>query len=314
MLPRGVSRELPGSPTATHKQSHQPLAAAQDTEQILDRSWTTSTIQEHLSPRCCSGHKTVVLHLHLPPGFDRNSSQFRLVSSLSETPKTCAPTMAPSYTPSRSMPPNSENILARLLLAIIHQMNLRDVDWDKVARDPVLIEPIPNGHAARMRFARYRNSVTAAVSAKRNRVGPRHEIRRAPRADKRDPICVLKPDPEQSPSKPMLDMEAIHNSPPFYQFHGPSAPPQASIDANDDKLCSRLLTPCSDDMPWSTPVHTQATRAPPLSAANNSLVPEAHDKIHLMQQTSLSPQFPLPDTIAWAHLSQDWTSKFYESQ
>ncbi|PHH65169.1 hypothetical protein CDD81_3300 [Ophiocordyceps australis] len=334
MLPRGVSRELPGSSTATHYQSQQPLAAAQDTEQILDRSLTTSTRQEHLSPRSRAGPKTVVLHLHMPPGFDRNSSQFHLISSLTETPKPCAPTVPPSYSSlSRSMPPNSENILARLLLAIIHQMNLREIDWDKVACDPVLLEPISNGHAARMRFARYRTSVSASLSAaKRNRVGPRHGIRRALRADDKDSI-VFKPDPDQSPSKPMLDMELIHNSPPFYQFHGPSAPPQAPLDANDDQLCSRLLTPCSDDMQWSTPVHTQARRVP-LSAANNPLVP---GNIHLMQQSSLSPQFPVPDTIispesdpspaaatneeadlnnaqAWAHLSQDWTSKFYEVQ
>ncbi|OAA64400.1 hypothetical protein SPI_03047 [Niveomyces insectorum RCEF 264] len=49
--------------------------------------------------------------------------------------------------------------MARLLYAVLKQKSLKDIDWNKVARDPVLLEEISNGHAARMRYARFRAAV-----------------------------------------------------------------------------------------------------------------------------------------------------------
>ncbi|RCI16214.1 hypothetical protein L249_2372, partial [Ophiocordyceps polyrhachis-furcata BCC 54312] len=63
------------------------------------------------------------------------------------------------------MAPNDKNEMARLLYAIIKQLNLTKVsfqlliNWDQVARDPVLLQPISNGHAARMRYFRFKETM-----------------------------------------------------------------------------------------------------------------------------------------------------------
>ncbi|KAK2677452.1 hypothetical protein RAB80_006192 [Fusarium oxysporum f. sp. vasinfectum] len=76
------------------------------------------------------------------------------------------------------MAPNSENAMARFLLAILNQKNLKDIDWNQVASDPVLIEPITNGHAARMRFARFKTTVLGTQPQKRTRpAGPADKSR-----------------------------------------------------------------------------------------------------------------------------------------
>lgn len=75
---------------------------------------------------------------------------------------------------------NSDSAIGRLLLAIVNQMNTRDVsllsyiplpglgrlsyqykiDWDEVRSSPILIgPPPPSSHAANMRFVRFRDSV-----------------------------------------------------------------------------------------------------------------------------------------------------------
>lgn len=57
------------------------------------------------------------------------------------------------------MVPYQENDTALFLYAILKQVKVRDVDWSAVAQDPILLRPIPNGHAARMRYLRFRNSL-----------------------------------------------------------------------------------------------------------------------------------------------------------
>src|SRR6478735_5402482 len=52
------------------------------------------------------------------------------------------------------------------------------IDWNQVASDPVLIEPITNGHAARMRFARFKTTVLGTQPQKRTRpAGPADKSR-----------------------------------------------------------------------------------------------------------------------------------------
>ncbi|GAB1319502.1 hypothetical protein MFIFM68171_09712 [Madurella fahalii] len=49
--------------------------------------------------------------------------------------------------------------MARFLLAIIVQMDPKDVKWEDVARSPILDEKITSGHAARMRYSRFRKAI-----------------------------------------------------------------------------------------------------------------------------------------------------------
>ncbi|EPE07457.1 hypothetical protein F503_08108 [Ophiostoma piceae UAMH 11346] len=62
---------------------------------------------------------------------------------------------------------NPDKAIARLLYAMLKQKSLKDIDWNQVASDPVLLEGISNGHAARMRYSRFRNAVENSKSAKR---------------------------------------------------------------------------------------------------------------------------------------------------
>ncbi|CAG8952097.1 hypothetical protein HYFRA_00000835 [Hymenoscyphus fraxineus] len=70
----------------------------------------------------------------------------------------------------------NETAINRLLYAILSQKCLKDIDWNKVANDPVLKKEITNGHAARMRYSRFKKQMegTSGVSRKpRNPNSPR---------------------------------------------------------------------------------------------------------------------------------------------
>ncbi|CAK7197731.1 hypothetical protein SEUCBS139899_000379 [Sporothrix eucalyptigena] len=54
---------------------------------------------------------------------------------------------------------NPDKAIARLLYAMLKQKSLKDIDWNQVACDPALLEEISNGHAARMRYSRFRTAV-----------------------------------------------------------------------------------------------------------------------------------------------------------
>ncbi|ERS95041.1 hypothetical protein HMPREF1624_08530 [Sporothrix schenckii ATCC 58251] len=61
---------------------------------------------------------------------------------------------------------NPDKAIARLLYAMLKQKSLKDIDWNQVAADPALLERISNGHAARMRYSRFRQSIDSQVAKK----------------------------------------------------------------------------------------------------------------------------------------------------
>ncbi|KAG9240338.1 hypothetical protein BJ878DRAFT_389608, partial [Calycina marina] len=70
----------------------------------------------------------------------------------------------------------NDQSMVRLLYAILSQKCLKDIDWNQIARDPVLSLEITNGHAARMRYSRFKKQMegTAGVTKKqRNPASPR---------------------------------------------------------------------------------------------------------------------------------------------
>ncbi|KAG4427414.1 hypothetical protein IFR05_017103, partial [Cadophora sp. M221] len=56
----------------------------------------------------------------------------------------------------------NDNATIRLLYAILSQKCLKDIDWPAVANNPILNQEITNGHAARMRYARFKKQMDAA--------------------------------------------------------------------------------------------------------------------------------------------------------
>ncbi|KAH6891132.1 hypothetical protein B0T10DRAFT_303682 [Thelonectria olida] len=152
------------------------------------------------------------------------------------------------------MTPNSENAMARFLLAILNQKNLKDIDWEQVAQDPVLMQPITNGHAARMRFARFRKTISGDEPKKRNRTADNSRVTKSkkPTQKKRDSLESL----TKSDSGISLASLAMHQASPQIKQenqHGylaqfsPASTTSPYLTDNRDDINPRFLTPCSDD-------------------------------------------------------------------
>ncbi|KAF7956905.1 hypothetical protein EAE96_004229 [Botrytis aclada] len=59
----------------------------------------------------------------------------------------------------------NDGAINRLLYAMLSQKCLKDIDWNKVAHDPILSQEITNGHAARMRYSRFKKQMDNAASS-----------------------------------------------------------------------------------------------------------------------------------------------------
>ncbi|KAB5585791.1 hypothetical protein GE09DRAFT_38492 [Coniochaeta sp. 2T2.1] len=162
------------------------------------------------------------------------------------------------------MSSSNDTPMTRFLLAILNQKDLKDIDWNKVAHDPLLPQEITNGHAARMRFSRFRQLVQGPQPQKRNRTASsKNRVTKSKKDGKvkkaKDPDslqddadsqesstqdttkdeCVDSPHVKQEMSQPPPE-RAMMNS----MFNPTSAPmPTTNMQA---QFQSRLLTPCSD--------------------------------------------------------------------
>ncbi|PTB67507.1 hypothetical protein BBK36DRAFT_1115582 [Trichoderma citrinoviride] len=143
------------------------------------------------------------------------------------------------------MSPNSDNAMARFLFAILKQKNLKDIDWNQVAADPVLIEPITNGHAARMRYSRFRATVTGHTPSKRGRPSDKSKVSKSKKGA---------PTKKEKPIKQEPGSSSLAGYPQFSPESLPSLTSPYMPDCDD--FAARFLTPCSDDM-------TQALSMPP---------------------------------------------------
>ncbi|KAG8669836.1 hypothetical protein FPOAC2_09177 [Fusarium poae] len=150
------------------------------------------------------------------------------------------------------MTPNSENAMARLLLAMLNQKNLKDIDWNAVASDPVLLEPITNGHAARMRFTRFRDTVKGHEPQKRSRAEDKSRVTKSKKEQKPKNRSLAKSNSVSS----LASYAQVHQSPLikqeqnqyFAQFSPASTLSPYVTDTRDD-FNHRFLTPFSDDIP-----------------------------------------------------------------
>ncbi|KAK4101002.1 hypothetical protein N658DRAFT_76520 [Parathielavia hyrcaniae] len=93
---------------------------------------------------------------------------------------------------------NNDNVMARFLFAILQQKCLKDIDWNKVAQDPILAQPITNGHAARMRFSRFKAGMLGTEPQRRNRTNPSNSKSRVSKNKKGDKPMPKKEEEEKS--------------------------------------------------------------------------------------------------------------------
>ncbi|KAF4126450.1 hypothetical protein GMORB2_0186 [Geosmithia morbida] len=161
-------------------------------------------------------------------------------------------------------PNNGENATARFLFAILKQKNLKDIDWNQVAQDPVLMQPISNGHAARMRYFRFRATVEGHEGrVAKTRAGDTANKSRASRAKARKVSSESVPESNTHSSgavriKKEFDYPTrtypMSNCSPASISVSAGASPYLS-DCHDDFGTGRFPTPCSDDM--TNHIHTQ---------------------------------------------------------
>ncbi|KAI1341925.1 hypothetical protein F5Y15DRAFT_375687 [Xylariaceae sp. FL0016] len=168
------------------------------------------------------------------------------------------------------MSSNNENAMARFLFAILQQKTLKDIDWNEVAHNPILSQPITNGHAARMRYSRFKSSLLGTEPTRRNRTTqPKSRVTKSKkdlktrREDtvKTESVASSPCDVSESvePQPPRVKREASHFNLDSRLTPGltPAPIPTPTSMSNAHIISTRLLTPCSDSEGFTrTPVLT----------------------------------------------------------
>lgn len=126
------------------------------------------------------------------------------------------------------------------------------IDWNQVARNPILTQAISNGHAARMRYSRFKQSLLGHQPQKRNRNPNKSKVTKS----KKDPKTKKEKDEHNDASQqdPKTESYQIKSdtlvktevqSLPDTRLTPADVPPVSMADAHM-QFQSRLLTPCSD--------------------------------------------------------------------
>ncbi|RGP66841.1 hypothetical protein FLONG3_8713 [Fusarium longipes] len=196
------------------------------------------------------------------------------------------------------MTPNSENAMARFLLAILNQKNLKDIDWNAVASDPVLLQPITNGHAARMRFARFRATVNGHEPQKRTRPVDKCRVTKSKKTQQPKKDILAKSESTASLAtyaqirqSPLIKQE--QNQHGYLAQFSPASTSSPYLTDNRDDFNNRFLTPCSDDMPQIHAINSASLEdlrlrngfGPSMDTAPDFMAQPLHDPIAVGQPT-----------------------------
>ncbi|ROT43546.1 hypothetical protein SODALDRAFT_327748 [Sodiomyces alkalinus F11] len=157
---------------------------------------------------------------------------------------------------------NTDNQMTRFLFAILKQKNLKDIDWNAVARDPVLAQPITNGHAARMRYSRFRSAMLGLEPQRRNRnannknkvTKPKKEYNKIAKKEEDEYIkseSGINNRPIFSDANARSSVKVKHEASQLSYHQSQFTPTSMGSPAGPDCHPTphmRLLTPSSDDM------------------------------------------------------------------
>ncbi|KAK8863024.1 hypothetical protein PGQ11_009259 [Apiospora arundinis] len=195
---------------------------------------------------------------------------------------------------------NNDNAMTRFLFAILKQKNLKDIDWNAVARDPILSQEITNGHAARMRYSRFRQAMLGLEPKPRNKVvaeKDKHRITKSKKAPKTKREEIIKSEsavtksnatgPSEPPT-PRIKQEMAPS--PFDSRLTPGPVSAASSPAMPHVIQPRLLTPCSDTDGFST---TQGLTPSPAPDMFTSQPPFDFATSHYGHETTAWPAGPM---------------------
>ncbi|KAF5526547.1 hypothetical protein CGCA056_v002977 [Colletotrichum aenigma] len=190
------------------------------------------------------------------------------------------------------MSSNTDNQMTRFLFAILKQKNLKDIDWNAVAHDPILAQPITNGHAARMRYSRFRSAMLGLEPQKRNRAAVnKNRVTKSkkepkPKKEEDDDNDRVKPEPgtaeSEARARSPVKVKQEHNQPPYRQQFTPASMASPTAPECQPTFQPRLLTPCSDDM-FSAPQNLQFSPSANIMGAHPtfdipSIMPCTHEQ------------------------------------
>ncbi|ORY64470.1 uncharacterized protein BCR38DRAFT_485617 [Pseudomassariella vexata] len=175
----------------------------------------------------------------------------------------------------------NDNAMTRFLFAILRQKNLKDVDWNKVAHDPILAQEITNGHAARMRYSRFRSAMLGLEPQRRNRTSKDKDKTRVTKSKKdqkgRKDDNVKSESVADSASNgepfkqaaPKIKQENTPTQNTFENRLTPGAMSAVPTTSVPHVIHPRLLTPCSDTDAFAP------SQGPTSSPASEMLNPQA---------------------------------------
>jgi len=157
--------------------------------------------------------------------------------------------------------------MARFLFAILKQKNLKDIDWNEVARDSVLVEEISNGHAARMRYARFRDAMLGVEPTRRNRTSTSTTKSRVTKSKK--DAKIRKGDGSRATSGIRIKEESINTMLDNRMTPGLTPGSLSSTSPIIDQMNhQRLMTPTSDHDFFNSPL-VPTIGSPPADVFNS---------------------------------------------
>lgn len=206
---------------------------------------------------------------------------------------------------------------------------MRQIDWNAVACNSVLSQEITNGHAARMRFSRFKASLLGIEPQRRNRNGANKnkvtKSKKEPKTKKEKVEQLIKPDPNATPgidqetpgtASPKVKNEAVvKREPERTRSDGlPSPAGMLPVSMPEDQMQfhhNRLLTPCSDTDLFATPHrYTTATPASEMLHTHEQspfdYVPSGH--CHVTPDPVSSPWQPSPSYMHFQPQPFDYSS------
>ncbi|TDZ23268.1 hypothetical protein Cob_v003773 [Colletotrichum orbiculare MAFF 240422] len=194
----------------------------------------------------------------------------------------------------------TDNQMTRFLFAILKQKNLKDIDWNAVAHDPILSQPITNGHAARMRYSRFRSAMLGLEPQKRNRAAANKnrvtKSKKEPKPKKEEDDSTntkVKPEPgtlealhhpDARSTSPVKVKQEQYSQPPYRQQFTPASMASPPAPECQSTFQTRMLTPCSDDM-FSAPQNLQFSPSASMIGPHPAfdlpqVMPCAHEQDH----------------------------------
>ncbi|WYZ37250.1 hypothetical protein EsH8_II_000756 [Colletotrichum jinshuiense] len=192
------------------------------------------------------------------------------------------------------MSSSTDNQMTRFLFAILKQKNLKDIDWNAVAHDPILAQPITNGHAARMRYSRFRSAMLGLEPQKRNRTAAnknrvtKNKKEQKPKKEEDDEDGRVKPEPgtleslhqSEARARSPVKIKQEHSQPSYRQQFTPASMASPPAPECQSTFQPRLLTPCSDDM-FSAPPNLQFSPSANFMGAHPAFdIPQAMSCAH----------------------------------